>query len=116
MTIKIVCAGLPSANSTLLTIQRAGRRFVLATVISVQTTPDKIGDFDPNTAVSFDVEEVPENVLLKLFASTDPDEDAGALIAFHDGKTVSGDDLQAIRDYVRRVLKATPVREFKRQN
>ncbi|MDX1114797.1 hypothetical protein GOL31_23640 [Sinorhizobium medicae] len=115
MAIRIVCAGLPSANSTLLTIQRGGKRFVLVTVINVETSPDRIGEFDPNAAVSFGVEEFPENILKKLFASTDPDEDAGVIIAFHDGKTMSGDDLQAICDYVRRVMKATPVSEYKRQ-
>lgn len=115
MTVKIISVGLPTPNSALITIQRIGKRFILATAITVETSLDRLSDFDPNAAVKYSVEEVPEKLVAKLLADTDPDEDAGAVLAFDDGKELKGDDLEAVRDYLRRGMMSTPVVEFKRR-
>lgn len=113
MTVKIISVGLPTPNSALITIQRDGKRFILATAITVETSLEKLGDFDPNAAVKYSVEEVPEKAVAKLLAATDPDEDAGAIVAYNDGKEVIGDDLEAVRDYLRRGMMSTSVTDFK---
>jgi len=115
MTIKIICMGLPTPNSALITIQRTGKRFILATAITVETSLEKLGDFDPNAAVKYSIEEVPEKLAAKLLAETDPDEDAGAVLAFENGVELKGEELEAVRDYVRRGMRSTSVVEFKRQ-
>ena len=116
MTIKIICVGLPTPNSALITIQRNGKRFILATAITVETSLEKLGDFDPNAAVKYSVEEVPEKLVAKLLADTDPDEDAGAVLAFEDGRELKGEELEAVRDYLRRGMKSTSVVEFKQRS
>lgn len=105
--IKIINLGLQSPNSSMTIIQRGGKKLVLALVIEIETTVDRIGDIDPNTPVSFSVEEVPYKAALKLLGERG--HDMGVLIALENGKPVSDEATSVLRDFVRRSVKALPV-------
>jgi hypothetical protein len=105
--IKAILIGLQQTHSQLTIIQRGGKRFVLALAIEIATTADKIDCMDATTAVSFGLEEVPLSAAKKLLAETEGD--AGAIVAMQDGKSLSGDQLEAMRTYVRRHVKALPL-------
>ncbi|TWF56378.1 hypothetical protein [Neorhizobium alkalisoli] len=109
--IKAILIGLQQTDSQIQIIQRGGKRFVLALAIEIATTADQIDSIDATTAVSFSLEEVPLSAARKLLAEMDGD--AGAIVAMQDGKSLSGDDLEALKTYVRRHVKALPVATIK---
>ena len=116
MTIKVISMGLQSPNSSMNIIQRGGKKIVLALCITIDITADQIANVDANTPVLFGVEEVPINAAKALFAESDDEGDIGALVALEDGKPVDKETTAAVCEYVRRIVMALPVTEFKRRN
>lgn len=105
--IKVICIGLQQPDSQLTIIQRGGKKIVLALAIEIATTVDQIDSIDATTAVSFSLEEVPFSAAKKLLAETD--DDVGGMVALDNGKSLSGDQLEALKTYVRRHVKALPL-------
>lgn len=108
--IKILNFGIHSPNSSLNIIQRNGKKIVLALAITIETTADKISEIDPTTPVSFGLEEVPLKAVQKLISESDG---VGAIVAIEFGKPLSGDALEASREYVRRYVGTVSVSDLK---
>ena len=114
MAIKVITVGLQSPNSALTVIQRGGKKIVLALVINIGISAENLSKIDPETPVSFAIEEVPLAAAKKLLAESEGD-DVGGLIAIEWGKQLPEEETGLIKDFVRQSVMALPVMGLRRQ-
>jgi hypothetical protein len=114
LAIKVITVGLQSPNSTLNVIQRGGKKIILALVINIGISAENLAKIDPDTPVSFAIEEVPLAAAKKLVAETEGD-DIGGLIAIEWSKPLPEGQTRLVKEFVRRSVMSLPVADLKPQ-